>query len=562
MSYRPRLADSLRRRLLGWGPSLAVLLVLVCAAAWSPGPASAQERTAVFFSPLRVDAPFVALEPSLRAALTASMISTGRFAETVSASTEQTVQECVRAVNRDVNAETCWVRVGQGQGAQQLVSGELRGAPNGCTLTLRLTELETRVSVKMHFRTLQRCTNNDLLTEMALAARVLAGEAVAGGAGASSVPPAPPAVGGGPAIQSGAVTDAFGDLTVAAKPANGARLELIDPAGRAIVSGSPYKDARAPVGTWQVTVHSAGFATERRRFVVPPDEPTLLKLELQTLSGLEVLGSPSGAEVTVSGPEGFEHKGGLPWRASGLRPGQYKVEVQRTGYRTTRRTVQLPPGETTQVKVELSKGSGSARSSGGRGTGSSGKPAAEGPHFLRPMKVAVEALGGFHYHTDTNQGPAGFTSAEMGVRVGLMLRTRMQLALRAEYALVTYRASAASVGEPSGEGSGGHLGIGGDYAWYVGQAGPVLPFFRFHFMYWPSLSREGFGDYTGSGILVGLGLGLTLPLGSPRGLAASLSLDYGAAKETWEPKDTAGGASALTRDNVGFGATAGLSYYF
>jgi len=368
-----------------------------------------------------------------------------------------------------------------------------------------------------------------------------------------------------PAIHSGAVTEASGDLTVAAKPAVGARLELVDPAGRSMVSGSPFKSPQAPVGTWTVTVHSAGFATERRRFVVPPDEPTLVKVELQALAGLEVTGSPAGAEVEVGGPEGFKHTGGLPWRASGLRPGKYRVQVRRSGYRTRNRTVELPPGETTQVEIELSKGGGTSRNTG-KSRRTTGKQAAEQSPYLRNLAVDVGLLAGYHYYIDADQGAAGAGSLDTGLRVGVMLRNRMQLALRVDYNTVSYRSSSESFGEPSQAGSsGGHLGVGGDYAWYIGtlkSGSRLLPFFRFQFMYWPTLSREGMDDYTGTGYHLAAGLGLTLVLGRKRGLAIHASVDYGAARQTWEPKTTGEGASTISRENAGLGALAGVSYYF
>jgi formylglycine-generating enzyme required for sulfatase activity len=178
--------------------------------------------------------------------------------------------------------------------------------------------------------------------------------------------PAPEVGASGPSVKSGAVTAAAGDLTVSVKPKEGARLELTDPSGRALASGSPYRDAKAKVGQWKVVIRAAGYEEEAREFEVPADEPTLVKFELKLLGGLKVTGKPVGSAVKVTGPGGFANEGGLPWEASGLRSGAYVVEVTRAGYETAEQKVTVEAGKTATVEAQLvKKGSAPAAGTGG-----------------------------------------------------------------------------------------------------------------------------------------------------------------------------------------------------
>ncbi len=171
--------------------------------------------------------------------------------------------------------------------------------------------------------------------------------------GAAKAPP--PDVPGGPTIKRGTVTSATGDLTVDAKPRELVRLELTDPAGKTLAVASPYKNPAAAPGTWKVVARAAGHEVQSLVVQVPPDETTLAKLELKPLGGLKVTGTPAGAAVKISGPGGFADTSGLPWEASGLPSGSYRVEVTRDGYDPLDRLAEVRAGETATVSVALPK---------------------------------------------------------------------------------------------------------------------------------------------------------------------------------------------------------------
>jgi len=345
------------------------LLLLVLAAS----PLARAQPAPTFFAPLQLDRDFVKQQDELRDRLSSRMVGTGRHAETVTAATAEAVNVCVRQVNSETNEESCWVRLGQGQGAKLLVTGKVTGTARSCSVVLSLTELETRITARKHFQKLTPCGAAELEAEIEQGARVLAGvapAAVAPGVSASlgtpatspaaalppvsALPPPPPAASAGPVISSGTRKAAVGNLVLEVKPFRAVRLELTDPAGQRLVSGSPYRNAAAAVGSWRVKASGAGLEPEERSFPVPPDETTLVKLELVPLGGLAITG-PEGADVAVTGPGGFANQGALPWAAQGLQRGAYEVQVSRTGYAELRRSVEVRPGETATLRADLQK---------------------------------------------------------------------------------------------------------------------------------------------------------------------------------------------------------------
>jgi len=173
----------------------------------SPGPGPAP----TFFAPLQVEAALEKKEQLLRELLMAGMLATGAFSATVTPETEEAWQQCVRDVNRDSTSEQCWVRLGHGQGARWMVTGQLRGAPKRCHLSLRFTELETRLSRRMHVAVLEPCDDAALTSEIQRGARVLAGSAPEPTALAAALPspvlsaaPIPTPIGAGPATNPAA----------------------------------------------------------------------------------------------------------------------------------------------------------------------------------------------------------------------------------------------------------------------------------------------------------------------------------------------------------------------
>jgi len=129
----------------------------------------------VLFVPWTVGPGLTDQEPFLRKLLVARVVATGRYVAAATGETEEALQDCVREVNRDSNAETCWVRIGQGQGAELMVTGEVDGDGRACTVSFQLTELETRVTPRLHVAKVSPCGPDALIAEMDRAAAALAG---------------------------------------------------------------------------------------------------------------------------------------------------------------------------------------------------------------------------------------------------------------------------------------------------------------------------------------------------------------------------------------------------
>jgi len=345
-------------------PSLWLLCGLGIAALTVPRAARAEPPPAprpVFFVPFRLLPSLEAQRKLLEGTLSSELISSRRYVKAVSAQTQATLRECVAGINKDTTAEQCWVRVGQGQGAELMATGSTEGDASACTLSLALTELETRVTTAEQVVLVQPCSVEALVEQVRQGARKLGAMALAGGpdggpgAGGPLAAPPPPVVSSGPSIVAAEVTASTGNLVVEARPFGEVRLELQDPSGTPVVSGSPYRNPEAKVGRWEVVARAAGRVEARRSVEVPPDETTLVKLELPLLGGLRVTGEPAGSRGRVTGPSGCEHEGGLPWVGQGLMPGSYRVEVSRKAYAPVSMTVAVESGKTSERVIRLAR---------------------------------------------------------------------------------------------------------------------------------------------------------------------------------------------------------------
>jgi serine/threonine protein kinase len=92
---------------------------------------------------------------------------------------------------------------------------------------------------------------------------------------------------------------------------------------------------------------------------------TPVELELRAGATLEIGGQPSGAAVTVTGADGFQHEGALPLVVGGLPAGNYRIKASKSHYETARSTVTLAEGESQVVDLRLQAKLMSAQMSGG-----------------------------------------------------------------------------------------------------------------------------------------------------------------------------------------------------
>ena len=285
-----------RARLALWLPLAAVLFGAVHASA-QPAPAA----RAVFFAPLEVEPALELDEPLLRDSLAAGMLATGRFAEAASTVTQEALGQCIRQVNRDVNDAACWIRLGQGQGAELLASGRVTGDRRACTLSLRLTELESRLSRRMHVGFVRPCDTPAVLAELGRGAAALAGVAAPSGArpaqgrsagGDRGVQPAPLAP---TAPLASAKTAATDKLEPDSTQDNSSALKAAprEPQG----SAGPAPDERRP---------KARSARPGASAAPPQAQPRWVALEGGTFSMGSKTGDPDERPVRTVRVPGFE----------------------------------------------------------------------------------------------------------------------------------------------------------------------------------------------------------------------------------------------------------------
>ncbi len=139
------------------------------AAAAPPQP----QPTPILFVPWEVPPCYAQDEAHLRASLAAKLLASGRVVEALGPQEEAPLAECLRAVNRDGTAESCWVRIGHGRGAREMLTGRIDGERAACHLVLRRSDLEERVAVAVHAARLEPCGLTEVEEELLRASTAL-----------------------------------------------------------------------------------------------------------------------------------------------------------------------------------------------------------------------------------------------------------------------------------------------------------------------------------------------------------------------------------------------------
>lgn len=146
----------------------------------------------------------------------------------------------------------------------------------------------------------------------------------------------------------------LGGLSITGEPP-GAGVVVTGPYGFRSEGGLPWNAEGLPRGTYRVAVAHSAHEGLRSDVEVLAGQTTDLVARLLRFGSLSVTGEPSGAAVLVTGPGGFRSEGGLPWEASDLPSGAYRVEVSRPGYETIEEVRAVTPGQSTQVAAVLRK---------------------------------------------------------------------------------------------------------------------------------------------------------------------------------------------------------------
>ena len=168
----------------------------------------------------------------------------------------------------------------------------------------------------------------------------------------------------------------LGHLRVEGSP-RGARVDVTGPAKfkgpRA--AALPRTWQNVPAGQYRVKVRARDNEPYETTVTVLPERTRVVPVVLQKAYGqLTIGGSPSGARVELSGPDGKNKVFGLTksFTFRRIRRGTYSVKVTRTGYTTFARQVQVHGGKETSVAVKLQQVNTTGGSGVSAGSGKAG----------------------------------------------------------------------------------------------------------------------------------------------------------------------------------------------
>ncbi|MEC8023640.1 MAG: carboxypeptidase regulatory-like domain-containing protein, partial [Myxococcota bacterium] len=154
-------------------------------------------------------------------------------------------------------------------------------------------------------------------------------------------------------LSGGEATPALGRLIVEGTP-KGAFLDITGPDGKAQSGRLPFQ-ARLPPGEWKIEARAEGYEVWRRAVRITVDRTSLVTVTMAKPGTLEVVGTPAGAEVQITGPGGISGTRGLPVTVADARTGEYRIRVSRPGYQSYDGTAVVVSGEQKRVTVALKR---------------------------------------------------------------------------------------------------------------------------------------------------------------------------------------------------------------
>jgi penicillin-binding protein activator len=163
-------------------------------------------------------------------------------------------------------------------------------------------------------------------------------------------------------VREAATTDR-GHLKVEGAP-RGARVQFLDLSDNQAAQPCtiPCRPVSLPPGAYTVKLSAAGYESIEPQARVQANRTMTLRVSMKRLGAIKVAGSPRGARVEVSGPNGFLKQGSLPWQAEGLIGGAYRVKVSQRGYASQEKTLRVSTGRAAKwTNVRLVRASSGRR---------------------------------------------------------------------------------------------------------------------------------------------------------------------------------------------------------
>ncbi len=156
----------------------------------------------------------------------------------------------------------------------------------------------------------------------------------------------------GPRVSGGKQTAAVGRLIVKATPKD-AVLHVKGPGGFSADGEGKWERGGLAPGEYTIRANAEHHAEQTRRVKLEVDDDKVEKLELRKLGSLLVSGSPTGAKVTVQGPDGFASTGTFPLTIEDAPPGEYRVTATRKGYESINATVAVQLEQAATARLDL-----------------------------------------------------------------------------------------------------------------------------------------------------------------------------------------------------------------
>ena len=247
--------------------------------------------------------------------------------------------------------QTCQIEIGKQLAAQKTLATKVMNIGVVCTVTSTLYDLRKAAS-EQGATVKGKCSASSI---MASIDKVIAKLAT----WTPLVESSPAPVESSPQVSGGAITQPVARLIIQVRPTV-ARVKVTGPDGFSATSGANWEMSDLKPGAYVVMSVAAGYVPSRRTLTLEPDDLQTVKIKLKRPGTLEVVGSPAGTRVQITGPGGLNMEKGLPVTVSGAQEGTYQVRLNRKGYKTEDHKVKVQPGRSTRVEVLLKKASASA----------------------------------------------------------------------------------------------------------------------------------------------------------------------------------------------------------
>ena len=151
---------------------------------------------------------------------------------------------------------------------------------------------------------------------------------------------------------NGNVLPAVGALSLNTKP-TGCIVTMVEYGIGAFVGTSEKKMESLVPGTYGLKIEKEGYEPHIQTIRIFPDKEVSLKISLKRLGTIIINGFPTGAELLLTGPRGFNVKCAIPTTLENIPLGQYSVNGNRDGYLPFKKCVRVKEAEKHRCVIDM-----------------------------------------------------------------------------------------------------------------------------------------------------------------------------------------------------------------